>query len=362
MYRTGVMKRLLLIWFGLFLAAPSWAQTLDAARVAELERLIERARIQANVPGLSAAVGFDGRLQWEEGFGSADLENGARSGADTLFRTGSIAKPMTAVALLTLEEQGKIDLDAEIQTYVPSFPRKRWPLTVRQVLGHLGGVRHYQGEEFASTRHYQDIVTPLAIFKDDPLLFEPGTDYSYSTYGFNLLGAAVESAAGEPFMEALRKRVLDPAGMWNTQADNAAAVIPGRTRFYRVDENGALHNAGLADTSNKIPGGGMLSTSADLVRLALAVHGGRLLRPETVEEMWTAQRMRDGKTGRVGLGWFVDDQSGERRASHGGGQQGATTNLTIVAGDGVAVAVMTNLESFGGLRDLIGGILEIVRR
>lgn len=360
-YRTGVKKLISLVWIGLWLAGPALAQSLDSARIGEIERLIERTRAEAKVPGLTVAIGFDGALRWERGFGEADLENASPVQAHTLFRTASIAKPMTAVALLSLMEQGKIDLDAEIQRYVPSFPKKRWPLTVRQLLGHIGGVRHYQGQEFASTTHYTDVLTPLAIFNDDPLLFEPGAQYSYTTYGFNLLGAAVERVAGEPFVEALRKRVLEPAGMWDTRVDDVTAVIPGRTRFYRLSEDGAVENAGLTDTSNKIPGGGLLSTSADLVRFALAARSGALLKNDTVEEMWTAQKLANGEDGRHGLAWVVDGSNGELRVSHGGGQQGTTTNLTLIVKDGVAVAVMANLESFGGMRELVDGILEGVR-
>ena len=361
-YSTGVKILVGLFAFGLHLAASLGAQSLDSARVAEIERLIEQAREDSRVPGLSVALGFGGQLRWERGFGEADLENGSSVQEHTLFRTASIAKPMTAVALLTLVEQGKIDLDAEIQRYVPGFPKKRWPLTVRRLLGHIGGVRHYQGEEFASTRHYGDVLTPLDIFKDDPLLFEPGTQYSYTTYGFNLLGAAVEGAAGKPFVEALRKRVLEPAGMWDTRVDDVTAVIPGRTRFYRLNDEGEIENAGLTDTSNKIPGGGLLSTSADLVRFALATRSGALLKAETLEEMWTAQKLSNGDNGRHGLGWVVATEDGERRASHGGGQQGTTTKLTLVVEDGVAVAAMANLEGFGGMAGMVDSILEVVRR
>ncbi|MCB1020941.1 MAG: beta-lactamase family protein [Acidobacteria bacterium] len=353
-----------LVWvlFGLLILPAAVAQKLDSARIAEIQALIEKARVEAQVPGLSAAIGFAGRLRWEQGFGTADLESGSPATAQTLFRTASIAKPMTGTALLTLVEEGKIDLDAEIQRYVPTFPKKRWPVTVRQLLGHIAGVRHYKGDEFASTRRYEDTLAPLAIFQADPLLFEPGTDYSYSTYGFNLLGAAVENVAGEPYFAALRQRVLEPAGMWNTQVDDVLAVIPGRTRFYRLGEDNRIYNAGLTDLSNKIPGGGLLSTSGDLVRFALATLDGSLLKPATVNEMWTPQVLKNGELGRHGLGWGVQEKDGEKRARHTGGQQGATTNLTLVIEDGVAVAVMTNREGFGGLGKLVEEILEIVRR
>ena len=167
-----------------------------------------------NIPALSVAIAIDSRPSWSSGFGMSDLENFVPAKASTVYRLGSISKPITAVAAMQLVEKGKLDLDAPIQKYLPSFPQKPWPITARQLLGHLSGIRHYAGlEEVNSTRHYDDRLTPPQIFQNDPLLFEPGTKYSYSTYGYCLLGAAVEAAADFKFVEYLRRNVFEPAGM-----------------------------------------------------------------------------------------------------------------------------------------------------
>ena len=150
---------------------------------------------------------------------------------------------MTAVAVLQLVERGAIDLDAPIQKYVPSFPEKPWPVTARLLLGHLGGVRHYRDDEPTNTRSYANATEGLAFFKDDPLVVEPGTRFLYSTYGYNLLGAAVEGVSGKPFIEALKEGVLDPAGMVSTRVDEVAPLIPNRAQGYVRLPSGEVRNS-----------------------------------------------------------------------------------------------------------------------
>src|SRR5262249_32391362 len=151
----------------------------------------------------------------------ADVENSVPAKEITAFRTGSIAKAMTAMAVMQLVEQGKIDLDAPIQKYCPAFPEKNSPLTVRHLLSHQNGIRHYKNRlEAASPEHYSSIVDSLKIFKDEPLLFEPGTKYSYTTYGYSVLGCAIEGATGMKYEEYMAKNIFQPAGMERTRVDD----------------------------------------------------------------------------------------------------------------------------------------------
>ena len=217
---------------------------------------------EASVPGVTVAIGSAEGLYWDNGFGMADLENMVPATAQTRIRLASITKPITATAVMQLVERGKMELDAPIQKYVPTFPQKQWPVTVRLLLGHLSGIRHYASdEEVASTRHYLNRVEPLKIFQDDPLKFEPGTQFSYTTYGFNLLGAAVEMVSGKPFEDYLRENIFEPAGMHSIGLDDGYAIIPHRSRGYELTADKQIRNCGLADTSNKVPGGGLISTA-----------------------------------------------------------------------------------------------------
>lgn len=328
-------------------AAPraSRPAALPAARTEAIERIVEAERKRLDIPGLSAAVAIDLRPAWSEGFGMADLENSVPARAGTVYRLASLSKPITAVAVLQLVERGKLDLDAPIQKYVPSFPEKPWPITPRELLAHLSGIRHYRTlEEAQNTRHYSDLREPLRHFQDDPLLFEPGTRFLYTTYGYSLLGAAVETAAGAKFLDYLRENIFKPAGMETVQQDDVYRIVPHRARGYRRNGSGEIQNCALSDTSNKIPGGGLVSTAEDLVRFAVALDRGLLLRRETLEEMFTRQKLRDGRLGPYGLGWQIDRRGGRTWISHSGGQPGVSTFLLTTPKEGMAVAVMANLE------------------
>ena len=146
------------------------------------------------VPGAAVAASVSGRLIWSEGFGLADIEQQVPVVPDrTLFRIASISKPLTATAMAVLMEQGKLHPDSSIHYYLPRFPRKKFRPTIRQVAGHLGGIRHYRGNENLSNVAYKDVTSGLAIFQNDTLMHRPGSGYLYSSYGYNLLGAVVES-------------------------------------------------------------------------------------------------------------------------------------------------------------------------
>lgn len=340
-----------------FVAAPLMAQ-IPAARQQEIEKLVAQEMSRQNMPGISIAVAVGGELVWSAGYGFADLENFVPAKPLTMYRLASVSKPITAVAVLQLSENGKIDLDQPVRRYVPSFPAKPWTITVRQLLGHLGGIRHYESnEEVNNTHHYPDMLTPLKLFQNDPLVAEPGTRYNYSSYGYVLLGAALEAAAGQRYMEYLRSRIFAPAGMERLRQDHAFALIPNRARGYVLNSSGQLQNCSLADTSNKVAGGGLIGNVEDLVRFASAVRAGRLLKHGSVEAMFTPQRLPEGKHSLYGLGWNVMTLDNRKLVSHTGGQQGTSTILAMLPREGAVVALMTNLEK-AQLRDLSSRVLR----
>lgn len=346
-YHHSIMtrKRFLCLAAAALLLSPLYPQKLSRDQVSEIEQAISAEMARQRVPGMSVAVGKKLRLVWSAGLGLADVENSVPARANTVYRLGSISKPITAVAAMQLAESGTLDLDAPIQTYVPSFPEKPWPITARHLLSHLSGIRHYGNiEEVNSTRRYTDLTEPLKIFAADPLLFEPGAQYSYTTYGYCLLGAAVEAAAGVKFVDYIRERIFAPAEMSTARADCVHDLIPHRARGYRKTESGAVENCDLADTSNKIPGGGMVSTPEDLVKFAGAVMKGQLVKPATRDQMFTPAKTRDGKPAPYGLGWQIQEAGGRKWVTHGGAQQGISTLLVMLPEDAFSLALMCNLE------------------
>ena len=319
-----------------------------AAAIATARRFIRDTMQALGAPGASITVMKQGRVIWSEGFGFADLEQQVPVTPLTKFRVGSVSKALTSVALGQLVQDGKLDLDATIQKYVPGFPAKRWPITSRQVAGHLAGIRHYdRAEEDFSYTHFPDVTGALGIFKNDSLRFEPGTRFGYSSYGWNLLSAVIEGASRERYLTVMQRMVFDKAEMRHTVADYVDSIIPNRARWYtRAPDRGGIVNAGFTDNSYKWAGGGFLSTTEDLAEFADALAKGRLLDPATVKLLWTSQRTRDGKETEYGIGWSTDvDSRGRRRISHGGGSVGGTAYLIIYPDQDLIVAVLVNSDS-----------------
>ena len=212
----------------------------------QLETVISRFMAANSVPGISAAAVVDGQEAWSEGFGRADLENNVPVTPQTLFRLGSVSKSITATATMHLWEQGKLDLDAPLQQYCPQFPKKEWPISTRQILGHLGGIRHYRSEseddlEINNTKHFDDpIAGGIQFFANDPLVAKPGTKFRYSTQGFTLVGCAIEGASREKYVDYVEQNVLRPAGMSESRWDDRYAIVPHRTRFYSKSKSGSV--------------------------------------------------------------------------------------------------------------------------
>lgn len=337
-------------------AEAGYAEAIRASRGVVAERMAESV-----IPGLSVAVWVDGEVRWAEGFGFADLEQRVPVDVDTKFRIASISKALAAAGLGVLVQEGRLDLDAPVQRYVPSFPEKEWPLTTRQIASHTGGVRHYDGDEFASAVKYDDVVDALAIFHDSPLQFEPGTEYSYSTYGWNLVSAVMQGAAEQPFLRFMRERVLDPLDLDETVAEFTDSIIPGRARFYQSDD-GLVINAPYVDNSNKWAGGGYLSTARDMARYGASFLTHEILDPATVDLLWTPV-VPSGEDSRYGLGWNRAVVDGVDTAWHTGGAMGGTTVLIVQPERNIAVAILTNVQGAGqtgtahAIADLFAGAM-----
>ena len=321
-------------------------RTTQQQRIARARDYVRRTIATERIPGMTAAVAVDGKVIWAEGFGFADLENQVPMTAESRIRVASISKALTSAALGLLLEQGKLDLDAPVQRYVPGFPEKRWPISTRLVAGHLAGIRHYRDGEFESMRPYASVTEALDVFRNDSLMFQPGSRYLYSTYGWNLISAVIEGAADEPFVTYMRRQVFEPLGMKATTPEFADSLIPKRVRYYLRDSAGTVRNAPYVDNSNKWAGGGFLSTPRDLVIFGSALLKPGLLKQETIDLLWKPQQTTDGKSTNYGIGWTsVTDSAGRRVVSHSGGAMAANSLLLIYPKERLVVAVVTNTNS-----------------
>lgn len=345
-----IRRVVLLVSVLLMLSALSWAQQVDVrSRISQIEKMIAEEMEKNAVPGVAVAIAVNGKLVYSKGFGYADLENKVPFTANTVSRIGSISKTFTALAAMQLVEQGKLNLEAEVQTYVPGFPRKSAPITIRQLLCHQSGIRHYKpaGNEMLSNVRYATVEASLAIFKDDPLLNEPGEKYSYTTYGYNLLSRAIEAASGESFTDYVQKHIIDPLGLKQTYFDDRVKLIPGRAHFYtRATNVSPVINTPQVDQSNKWGGGGLLSTVEDLIRYGAAYDGETLAKRATIEQMFSSQKTRAGNPTAYGLGWAVAAEQGKRRVEHSGGSVGATSILTKYPEQGLMIAALVNCDHY----------------
>ena len=325
-------------------AAPSSVVTARYADARAHAHKVGNELLARGIPGLAMAVAVDGRVVFAEGFGYADLEQRVAAWPATKFRIGSISKPLTAVALMQLVEQRKIELDAPVQKYVPSFPDKGTRITPRLLAGHLAGIRHYKDDEFLIAKHYDSIVEGLKIFKDDPLVAPPGTKYSYSTYGYNLLSAVIESASGETFLDYMQRHVFDALGLVHTVADENRRLVDQRSRFYSRATGAGLENAPYVDNSYKWAGGGFLSTPEDIVRFGSALLHPGFLTADSLNLLFSSQKTIAGQETGYGIGWAIHkSQSGRRIYEHSGGSVGGSCQLIVYPETRVVVALLTNL-------------------
>jgi CubicO group peptidase (beta-lactamase class C family) len=331
-------------------SAPSqqWAGAVDQGRQAVRAALTEQ-----NLPGLSVAVGAGGDLVWAEGFGWADLDEQIKVTPDTRFRIGTASIVLTSAAAGLLLETGRMKLDDEIQTYVPSFPRKQWPVTVRQVMGHVAGIRNDGGDEgpLFSTACKRP-VEALTAFAERPLLFEPGSRYRHSSYGWILLSAAIEAAADEPFLSVMRNQVFDPLDMDSTRPDPSPDATGDRATSYfpryASDPRYGYHAMRPLEYSCYAGASVFVSTPSDLVRFGLAVDGGRFLQPATVQLLQTSLRLPSGEETGYGLGWDLETVNvagaQTRLAGHDGDTLGGMVSSLMTFPDGLVVAVTSNIS------------------
>ena len=328
---------------------PRWTDAVTEARQIARAGLIER-----NLPGLSVAVGVGGDIVWAEGFGWADLEDKVPVAPDTRFRIGTASKALTSAAAGLLVEQGTLKLDDEIQTYVPGYPKKQWPVTVRQLMAHTAGVRNDGGDEGPLfSVHCERTLDALPFFANDALLFEPGTRYRYSSYGWILVSAAVEAAAGDPFVKVMRKRVFEPLGMNDTKSDIVTERIPNLAASYfprfAGDPRYGPDPMRPIDFSCYSGSSAFLSTPSDMVRFAMAINGGKLLRPATVQLLQASQRLPSGEETGYGLGWDLEtvQLAGEqtRVLGHDGDLLGGMVSSLMTFRDrGLVVAITSNIS------------------
>jgi CubicO group peptidase (beta-lactamase class C family) len=341
-----------------------WAGAVEQAR-----QIVRAGLTEQSLPGLSVAVGVGGDVVWAEGFGYADLERRMPVAPSLRFRIGTASTVLTSIAVGLLLEKGRLKLDDEIQTYVPEHPKKEWPVTLRQLMGHVAGVPNDGGDEGPLfTKRCERPVDALQFLSgyERELLFEPGTQYHYSSYGWILVSAAVEAAADQPFLTFMQTQIFESLGMDDTRADSATEPIPDRVTPYfprfAADPRYGLHLMRPLDYSCYAGSSAFLSTPSDLVRVGIAIDAGKLLQPATIQLLQTSQRLASGQETGYGLGWDLETVTlaGQRTrvVGHDGELLGGPVASLMTFPDRRIVVAVTSNISYSDTKSLALKIAE----
>lgn len=311
----------------------------------DLTNYLNEYKINKDVPSISAGVSLNGKITWLGAVGLADIENNVPAKSNTLYRIASISKSITAAAVMQLVEQNKINLDEDARVYIPYFPKKKWKFTVRQLLNHTSGIRNYRYGEFNSTESFNSIKDAIRVVMDDSLQFEPGTKYLYTTLGYNLLAGIIENISGLTFEEYLSKNIFQPAEMNSTFLEYQPKIIFNKARGYIRNNFRIIENAQLADLSIKFAGGGIISTSEDLLKFAQKLITFKLLQPATLDSMLKPTVLKNKDTIYYGLGFsFGVDQKGRRYFGHSGAGTGFIGELIIYPDKNYSAVYLLNIR------------------
>ncbi len=327
-------------------------RALDALVRAELAR-------EPNHAGLAVGV-LRGDQRWVGTYGLRDVGRGLPATPRTTWRMASITKSFTAVAVLQLVERGLIDLDADIRTLVPAWPQKRWPVTVRQLLGHLGGVTNYGRFGPSHDSGPVDSAGALALVTGYELEAEPGTRFLYSTWAYNLLGAAIEAVSGQSYGEYLQQHVFGPAGMVHAALDDRRTRDEHHAAGYRL-RDGQRVASKVIDVSGRFAGGGTRASIEDLLGFGGALLDYRLVSRTSTGWMQTPMSTRDGRLTDYGMGFATWPLRGHYVVAHSGAQPETSTLLLLLPGEDVAIALASNVEGqAASLKRIAYGIIELL--
>jgi len=298
--------------FALLLSVLNLSSQTDNLNTDLLKNKISELAIQelqnSKTPSLQIAISLKDSLIFDEAFGLADIENNVYATTKTKYRTASVSKLWTATVAMILVDKGLLNLDAPIQNYCPDFPRKEYTITTRQLLTHTSGIRSYidleeelknaknsQDSLYISNRYrqellgeftrYTEISTALDNFKNDSLIFKPGTDWHYSSQGYRVLACVLEGASNLTYQQLTKQYIFEPTSMNNTFEDDAWAIIPHRASGYRIQRGKPIRRADMRDVSENLPAGGHLTTASDLILFTNAFLSQKYFSSEKVNQM-----------------------------------------------------------------------------
>lgn len=347
--RSAAVMLTLICWLALAGCATPPARTLPPAEVAAIDGAVRAEMERQRLVGVAVGIIHESEIAYLQGYGLADREAKAPVTPRTIMNWASNSKPMAAVLAMKLVDANRLDLQADVRTYVPEFPDKAVKITARDLLCHQSGIVHYaNGVVLATKREYtaadpgMDPVLMLDKFNRSPLLYAPGEKTSYSSYAYVLLSAVVQRAAGRPYDELVRSQIARPLKMKSLQLDMPADQQPDWAAGYTRNRLGVIARASEEAHYWKFGAGGYKSDIGDFARWARGLMKGGLVSTAAQERMWAPQKLNDGKPTGYGLGFRVDRSAAGLAVSHGGKQEEATSFMIIEPEAGRGIVVLCN--------------------
>lgn len=324
-----------------FLSGKIVGEETELQGLVKADILLQNLISEKKIPGLAITVLEKGRTVYQKGYGYANLKKKKLiDPLKTQFRIASVSKPITATALAHMVAEGQINLDTSFYDYVPYYPKKEWDFTIRQLASHTAGIRSYRGIEYGLNKEYS-IKESTSIFKDDPLLFKPGTEYLYTSFDWILISLAMQEISGMPFEEYVKVKVLEPLGMQNTIAEVAGVVYPNATSFYSKNRLG-FREAIPVNNYYKLAGGGFLSTANDIANFGQGFLDKKVLGEDVLTQFLTSEFI-NGTPTYYGLGWQVSqDAKGRNYYGHIGNGVGGYSNFYVYPKEQIVFSIVTN--------------------
>ncbi len=300
----------------------------------------------ADEPGATILISRDGNAVYRKAFGMADIENGIANQTNMVFRLGSITKQFTAVAIMMLEQEGKLKVSDDMTKYLPSYTPPPSTITIEHLLTHTSGIPSYTGlEGWMSTSKIREKLSVEAMMDEWEgleLEFEPGSTWKYNNSGYYMLGTIIANVSGMGYDEFIEQRIFEPLGMNDSYYDHSELIIPNRARGYQRGEDGELQNADYLDMGQPYAAGSLASTVDDMAKWDVALYGDAILPQEVLQRMWTSYVLTDGSETGYGYGWSVSEHNDNDVISHGGGIFGFRTEGMRLPEQGLYVSVLSN--------------------
>lgn len=316
-----------------------------AANASDYEQWLSEA-YPANGPGAAAIVVRDGEVLYRGASGMADMELSVPLSADNVFRIGSISKQFTAAAILLLEEQGKLSVADDINTYLTDYPTHGHTITIEHLLTHSSGIFCYTDIPgyWDGVAIRKDVTTEelIAVFANLPMDFAPGDEFRYSNSGYVLLGAIIEEVSGQSYADFMQTEVFDRLELQNT-SHGGLQLVPGRVHGY-AGTPGEYKNAGFLSMTQAHGAGALLSTVDDMAKWTKALFGGEFLSKASLDTMTAEYELNNGEYTGYGYGLVIGERFGKEEISHNGGINGFATSGIWIPEQKIYVVVLSNSE------------------